>query len=125
MAELNLLDLMPKERDTVRFPNGKVVESVHMEEMEPGQYAKFLQMESRITKLQGLLEGAEMGDPEEAVKLLDDMHGILGDAIKAIMVDLDDETLESAPFFIRTKIIEWWSMENKPAPKVLGQESQS
>jgi len=120
---LNIASLIP-ERNNVDFGNGKLVDMLSMEEMSTNDYAGLLRMRARALNLQAGLS-SDIDDPEEIGKGMDQLNGLLGDLLKRLMPDLDDETLAGTRLPIRVKVLEWWHENNQPAPKALGQESSS
>ena len=123
MAEtLTIASLIP-ERNNVDFGSGKVFDILSMTEMDATEYAGFARMQSRAEGLQESIQGTS--DPEEAGQVMTDLNGLLGDLLKTLMPDLDDTTLADTKLGIRVGILDWWSEQNKRAPKVMGQELQS
>ena len=123
MAEtLKVASLIP-ERDNIDFGGGKVFDILSMVEMDATEYAGFARMQGRAERLRdGLTDASE---PEEGARVMTDLNNLLGDLLKTLMPKLDDETLGATRLGVRVGILDWWSGKNKPAPKVLGQESQS
>ena len=123
MAEtLTIASLIP-DRNDVDFGNGKKFDILSMVEMDATEYAGFARMQSRAEGLQESIQ--DTSDPEEAGQVMTDLNNLLGELLTTLMPDLDAGTLKETRLGVRVGILDWWSAQNKLAPKALGQESQS
>ena len=120
---LTVASLIP-ERNNVDFGNGKLVDMLSVEEMSTNDYAGLMRMKARAESLQESL-GTGTDNPERIGQGMDELNALLGELMKRLMPDLDDETLEGTQLGIRVRILEWWHENNQPAPKAPGQESQN
>ena len=123
---LSITSLIP-ERNTLDFEDGTpVVDMVSMQEMDTTDYAGFMRMAARADGMKGDLEDIDgTSDPEQAMKVMTDLNGLLGDLLKTLMPSIESERLDGIRLGVRVGILDWWFGENELAPKVLGQESQS